>query len=318
MAKAAQELHPDLYQGGALHDPTSITDYRLYCFVVQVRQGRTTAQPSTWRHQTRWSYLVKVDAAGTRLVPWETLANLEAADSAVARVPHPADLTNAEAQARHAASKDETARRSELDGWLNHARVQLQKLPNDLTDDIEDLDDRTASRQRVTAAVGDRIKTLEAAVDFELGEMEPSGWAHVTATATPDAADEDADSEIVAMRHVTSLLNAEGWAVADVHTEKLGYDLKATKGSKFRAVEVKGIKASAASSGIKLEGAELATAGMHGPNYWLYVVDHCADGTGDLFAAWPDPATVFAGATKDIPALRINGSDLVAAKERSA
>ena len=318
VAKAAQQLHPDLYQGGALHDPTSITDYRLYCFVVSVRQGRTTAQPSTWRHQTHWSYLVKVDAAGTRVVPWETLANLEAADSPVARVPHPADLTNAEAQARHAASKDETARRSELDGWLNHARIQLQKLPNDLTDDIEDPDDSTAARQRVTAAVSERIETLEAAVDFELGDMEPSGWAHVTATATPDATDEDADSEIVAMRHVTSLLNAEGWAVADVHTEKLGYDLKATRGSKVRAVEVKGIKGSAASSGIKLEGAELATAGMHGPDYWLYVVDHCADGTGGLFAAWPDPATVFAGATKDIPALRIKGSDLVAAKERSA
>ena len=318
VAKAAQQLHPDLYQGGALHDPTSITDYRLYCFTVPVRQGRTTAQPSTWRHQTRWSYLIKADAAGTRVAPWETLANLAAANSSVSRVPHPADLTNAEAQAQHAAAKDETARRSELDDWLNHARVQLQKLPNDLTDDIDDPDDRTAARQRVTAAIDERIQALEAAVQFELGDLEPIGWAHVTATATPDAADEDADSEIVAMRHVTKLLNAEGWAVADVHTEKLGYDLKATRGSKFRAVEVKGIKGSAASSGIKLEGAELATAAMLGSDYWLYVVDHCADGVGELFAAWPDPATVFAGATKDIPALRINGSDLVAAKERSA
>ena len=140
----------------------------------------------------------------------------------------------------------------------------------------------------------------------------------MTATATPDAADEDADSEIVAMRRVTSALNDDGWAVADVHTEKLGYDLKATKGSKFRAVEVKGIRGSAASSGIKVTGAELATAGMLGPDYWLYVVDRCADGTGELFARWCDPATVFAGATQDISALRINGSDLAAAKERSA
>ena len=100
-----------------------------------------------------------------------------------------------------------------------------------------------------------------------MGAVDLIGWAHVTATAAADPEDEDANSEIVAMQHVTSLLNTEGWAVADVHTEKLGYDLKATKGSKFRAVEVKGIKGSAASTGIKVTGAELATAGMHGTDY---------------------------------------------------
>ena len=318
VAEAAQQLHPDLYQGGALHDPTSITDYRLYCFTVPVRQGRTVTQPLRWRHHTRWSYLIKVDAAGSRVVPWETLANLQAADSRASRVPHPADLTNAEAQAQHTAANDETARRAELGGWLDHARVQLQKLPNDLTDDIDNAEGRTATRKSVTEAVSERIRALESSVDFEVGAIEPIGWAHVAATATRDPEDEDANSEIVAMRHVTSLLNTESWGVADVHTEKLGYDLKATKGSKFRAVEVKGIKGSAASSGITVTGAELATAGIHGPDYWLYVVDHCADDVGELFAAWPNPAAVFAGATKDIPALRIKGSDLSAAKERSA
>ena len=97
VAEAAQHLHPVMYQGGALHDPTSVTDYRLYCFAVTVRQGRTTAQPSKWHHRSHWSYLVKVDAAGARVVPWETLANLEPSNSSAARVPHPADLTNAEA-----------------------------------------------------------------------------------------------------------------------------------------------------------------------------------------------------------------------------
>ena len=318
VTEAARQLHPDLYQGGALHDPTSVTDYRLYCFTVSVRQGRTVTQPPKWRHQTRWSYLVKVDDAGHRIVPWETLANLEPAASPFPRTQHPADLTNAEAQARHRASNDAAEQRTELGMWLDHARVQLQKLPNDLTDDIEDVQDRTAARKRVGAAVSERITALEASVDFDVGAVEPIGWAHVTATANPDGDDEDANSEIVAMHHVTSLLNGEGWAVADVHTEKLGYDLKATKGSKFRAVEVKGIKGSAASSGIKLYNTELATAGMLGSDYWLYVVDHCAEGVGELFDAWPDPATVFAGATQDIPVLRIKGSDLTAAKERSA
>ena len=148
--------------------------------------------------------------------------------------------------------------------------------------------------------------------------MEAVGWVHVTATAIPDSVDEDANSEIVAMRHVTSLLNAEKWAVSDVHNEKLGYDLKATKDSNIRAVEVKGIKGSAASSGIELTGAELATAGMYGRDYWLYVVDNCADGVGQLFYAWPDPASVFLGATGDITVFRIKGSVLSAARERSA
>ena len=319
VAKAAEKLRPDAYQGGSLHDPTAITDYRLFCFTVSVRQGQTVTQPPRWRHQTSWSYLAKADATGTRIVPWETLANLEAATSPVPRAPHPAELTNAEAQAQHAADKDVATRRSELGAWLNHARVQLQKLPNDLTDHIVDNDeDRIAARNRVTKAVNRRIEELEASVQFEVAAIGLVGWAHVTATATPDSTDEDANSEIIAMQHVTSLLNRENWAVADVHNERLGYDLKATKASKFRAVEVKGIKGSAASSGITLTGAELATAGMHGRDYWLYVVDDCAAGAGQLFAAWPDPASVFAGATRDIPVFRIKGSALSAAKERSA
>ena len=313
-----RHLQGDLYQGGALRDPTAITDYRLYCFTVSVHQGRTVTHPEGWRHQTRWSYLVKADAVGYRVVPWELLANLEAAESQNPQVPHPAELTNAEAQARHAADKDTTARRDELGAWLDQARIQLQKLPNDLTDDIASTADRMTARMPVTKAVNQRISTLEASVEFEVGDVELTGWGHVTATATPDSVDEDADSEIVSMRHVISLLNSENWAVADVHTEKLGYDLKATRGSKVRAVEVKGVKGSVASSGIRMTGAELATAATQQRDYWLYVVDNCANGTGELFAKWRDPVTVFAGAAKDIPVFHINGSDLSAAKERSA
>ena len=319
VAEAAEQLRPDLYQGGALCDPTAVTDYRLFCFTVSVRQGRTVTQPPRWSHQTRWSYLLKADNTGTRLVPWETLANLDPATSPVPRVPHPAELTNAEAEARHAADKYATARRSELGAWLNHARVQLQKLPTDITHHIVGNDEeRIAARKRVTEAVNQRIEALQASAKIKVGAVEAVGWVHVTATAIPDAVDEDANSEIVAMRHVTSLLNAEKWAVADVHNEKLGYDLKATKGSSIRAVEVKGVKGSAASSGIELTGAELATAGMYGRAYWLYVVDNCADGVGQLFEAWPDPASVFLGATRDITVFRIKGSVLSAARGRSA
>lgn len=314
VAQASERLQSALYQGGSLNDPNAITDYRLFCFALTVNQGRTSAQPPNWRRQNTWSYLVKIDATGSRTVPWETLANLEASETAAKENQHPGDLANAEAQAFHEADKDEKARRAELEAWLTHASIQLQKLPNDITDGIVDPEESTAARRSVDRAVKERIEALKESTDFEVGKIELIGWAHVTATATPDTAGEDPDSEIVAMRHVTSLLNDDGWRVADVHNERLGYDLKATRGSKFRAVEVKGIKGSAATTGIKVTGAELATAGILGSDYWLYVVDNCADGKGQLFHAWPDPAAKFADATRDIAELRINGSDLRKAK----
>ena len=313
VAAADRKLTPDLHRGGALVDPTSITDYRLCCFEVPVSEGRLDGG-RRWRRTTTWEYLVKVDDAGARTVPWETLANLEPSPEATPRSRHPAEETNAYAQVEHQLTKDSGARRVALDGWLADARVQLQKLPNDLTDDIVEPSQRTAARSRVEAAVAERIEELEAAVDLQVGEMELVGWAHVVGAAA-DEAGEDTDSEIVAMRYVTQLLNDDGWRVADVHTERLGYDLKATKGSKVRMVEVKGVRGSAASQGIAMTGAELATAGINGGDYWLYVVDHCGDGNGTLFAAWPNPAAVFADATRDVTLLRIPGSELRAAKE---
>lgn len=310
---AQRKLAPDLHRGGALLDMSSITDYRLYCFEVPVSEGRLDGG-RRWRRTTMWAYLIKVDDAGARVVPWETLANLEPAAAATPRSRHPAEETNACAQVEHQLAKDTEARRDALEEWLADARVQLQKLPNDLTDDIVESSERRAARRRVEAAVAERIGELEAAVDLNVGEVELVGWAHVVGTAA-DETGEDPDSEIVAMRHVTQILNNDGWRVADVHTERLGYDLKATKGSKVRMVEVKGVRGSAASKGIAMTGAELATAGINGDDYWLYIVDHCADGNGTLFAAWPNPAAVFADATRDVTLLRIPGSELKAAKE---
>lgn len=315
-AGSARQLAPHLYRGGALTDPTAITDYRLHSFSMTVRQGRSAASPSTWRCGSRWSYLVKTDSAGARIVPWDSLANLQTRPPPPSTALHPADSANAYEQAHKAARRDAEEGRAALERWLAQARLQLQKLPNDLTDEIGDSEKRRAERQRVAQTVQDRVAALKAAVDIEVGDVESVGWAHVLATAEPS--DDDVDSEIVAMRHVSSLLSDEGWMVADVHTEKRGYDLRALRGSEVRAIEVKGIKDSAASSGITVTGAELATAAMHGSDYWLYVVDHCADGSGQLYCAWSDPSAVFAGATQDIPALRIKGSALSAAKERSA
>lgn len=301
----SDRLRPALYQGATLNDPTTVTNYELHAFEVDTNEG-------DGRARNTWSYLVRVDATGAHPVAWELLANLEPCDEAAGN-PHPASITNAEHAASLRLDSDRTARRLAMDEWLQGARSQLRRLPNDLTDDIDDGDARRSTRLQLEAAVEERIAELEAAVSVTTGELRRLGWAKVRGTGVPPEPTEK-DSEKIAQAHVVELLNAQGWKVADVHTEGRGYDVHARKGREQRCVEVKGVWKSAASRGVTLTGNELAKAGLLGEEYWLYVVDDCSEG-GALFAAYQDPASVFADATQDVPVLKIPGSALKAAKE---
>ena len=118
------------------------------------------------------------------------------------------------------------------------------------------------------------------------------------------------------MAHVRDLLNTDGWGVTDVHTAGEGFDLLARRGHEQRCVEVKGVWDSASSQGVSLTGNEIVKAGLLGNEYWLYVVDHCRDG-GKLYAAYQNPAAVFADVTRDVTVVRINGSDLETARQES-
>ncbi|MEX2375981.1 MAG: DUF3883 domain-containing protein, partial [Dehalococcoidia bacterium] len=102
-----------------------------------------------------------------------------------------------------------------------------------------------------------------------------------------------------------------GWHVSDVSTENVGYDLLARRGYVQRCVEVKGVWDSAASTGIRLTGGEFTRAGILGDDYWLYVVDQCHDGLGQLATVVRNPAEAFAGLTRDIPIMSITGTDLM-------
>ena len=197
--------------------------------------------------------------------------------------------------------------------WLQSARAQLRRLPNDLTDDIADGDDRRFARAALEAAVEERIGELEAAVAITTGDLRRLGWAAVAGTGAPVEPVEK-DSEKLAQALVVELLTSQGWNVADVHTEGRGYDVHARRGREQRCVEVKGIWDSATSRGITLTGNELAKAGLLGDDYWLYVVDRCAEG-GVLFAAYQNPAAVFAEAARDVAILKIPGSALKTAKD---
>ncbi len=131
----------------------------------------------------------------------------------------------------------------------------------------------------------------------------------VLQTAVPRT-DAQTDSEWVAMRHVQKHLAEDGWTVEDVHTEGRGYDLHARRYSQIRCVEVKGVAGSAASDGVRMTGNEVLIATQHRKDYWLYVVDRCADGAGRFFGAYEDPATLFSDDMKGDTIFRVPGSSL--------
>ena len=112
------------------------------------------------------------------------------------------------------------------------------------------------------------------------------------------------------MKYVQQFLEADGWRVEDVHTEGRGYDLEARRQSQVRQVEVKGVADDASSAGIRMTGNEVLIATQYRTSYWLYVVDQCADGTGRLFGAYEDPATLFSGDMVGDAIFRVPGSTL--------
>lgn len=303
----SDRLRPALFQGANLEDPTTVTDYELHAYEVDTNEG-------DGQRVNTWSYLVRVDATGAHTVAWEILANLEPG-SGEAGAPHPASVTNAEHAAELRLLDDRAARTTAMNEWIVGARSQLRRLPNDLTDDIPDEAERRDARSRLDRAVDERIAELEAAVTVKTGQLRRVGWAKVEGTGVPPEPTTK-DSEKIAQKHVVDLLTAQGWRVADVHTEGRGYDVHARRGREQRCVEVKGVWESASSRGITLTGNELAKAGLLGGEYWLYVVDQCGEG-GALYASYQDPASVFADATKDVAVLKISGSDLKAARERA-
>ena len=59
-----------------------------------------------------------------------------------------------------------------------------------------------------------------------------------------------------------------------------------------------------------MTGNEVLIATQHRRNYWLYVVDQCADGVGRFFGAYEDPATLFSTDMTGDAIFRVPGSSL--------
>ena len=299
---ADHELAEDVFQSGAVEDPTSLTAYDLYAFQAKMTE-------SDGKRSSVWATLVKVDDGGNaRPVRWETLANLLPGQVS-GTLPHPARLQAAEGAADEVAQATLVEHRKVRGEWFAQARKDLTNLPLALTDAIDDRDERIALRKTLQQQTARRLEQLQQLAQVELTAPKLIGRLRVLPAATPELA-EDAQSEWVAMTHIQKLLEGDGWHVDDVHTEGRGYDLEARRNSQIRQVEVKGVAGDASSAGIRMTGNEVLIATQHRTSYWLYVVDQCSDGTGRLFGAYEDPATLFSTDMVGDAIFRVPGSTL--------
>ena len=284
-----QRVSADMWQGALLMDPSANEDYTLFVYECDITEGENIPESRHRPHTTTVSWLIAVDGNGRAWCEsWDALPNLVAGGDIE---PTPLDSTieeTAETRAREAADTDMQQRSEKLDGWFKDVDSQLRDLPKILTKHIEDSAQRHQQTAALRANLATRREAARSAAKVSRGNPRRIGWAQVV--ASQDAQDADAsDSETVSMKVVTDLLTAQGWTVHDVHTELCGYDLHAVRGAEQRFVEVKGRRGQASSVGIVLTMGEIVQAAQLQDDYWLYVVDNCADGIGRLFGACANP-----------------------------
>jgi hypothetical protein len=306
---ARNALGPDLYRGGTVIDPTAITDYSLFAF-----EGKLVEADG--KHTSPWATLVKVDAAGARGASWESLANLIPSDDTSGPV-HPGQQADAEARAEQLAAAEQRKRQETMRAWLVNAGRELRDLPNKISNDITEREERVRVRGELNKMVAQRIEDLDHMANVTITDVRLATAVSVKATGTPLNPTEK-DSEAISMKRVHDLLSEEGFRVSDVHTEELGYDLYATRGQEQRCVEVKGVWESAGSQGVRMTGNEILIAAQQRTDYWLYVIDHCFNGSGTVYGAYRDPVSLFDGLLKQDAVFTVPGSVLRAARDPEA
>jgi hypothetical protein len=304
VAFAQETLGPDLYRGGGVTDPTAFTDYSLFAF-----EGKLVEADG--KHSSPWAALVRVDPAGARRASWESLANLEPGDVTPGAA-HPAQRFDAEACVEQIAAAEQKSRQDTMKAWLVNAGKELRDLPNRISGDITEREERVRVRAELTNMVSQRIEELGRMANVTITDVHLASAVIVKATGLPPDPTEK-DSEVISMKLVHDALAVEGFRVTDIHTDDLGYDLYAVRGSEQRCVEVKGVWGSASSQGVKLTGGEILIAAQQKDDYWLYVVDQCSEG-GTLFGVYRNPVLTFEGLLKEDAIYTVPGSVLKAAK----
>jgi superfamily II DNA or RNA helicase len=305
---ALDNLAADIYRGGLVTDPTTIDDYDLFAFEGRLAEG-------DGQRSTPWPVLVRVEETGARRVAWEMLANLVASPGSAGPI-HPGRLMDAETCTIELAAKEQANRREALETWLAQAEREIRDLPSKISRDISDRDERLAVRAQLDKMVNQRLDALRRMSEVTITDVRLVAHIAVKAAGVPPEPTEK-DSEIISMRRVRDELVAQGFAVADVHLEGRGYDLYATRGQAQRCVEVKGVWTSASSQGIRMTGNEVLIATQQRNDYWLYVVDDCQNGEGNVFGTYRDPIATFEGLIKQDAIFTLPGSALKAAREQT-
>ncbi|WP_270886256.1 helicase-related protein [Pedococcus sp. 5OH_020] len=304
---ARSDLEADIYRGGLVTDPTTIADYELFAF-------HGTMADADQRRSTPWAALIRVDDIGARRVAWEALANL-VPGTGPAGPPHPGRVYDADARAHQIAETEQDAHRDTLRAWLHQAERELRDLPSKISRDITDRAERLSVRAQMEGMVNTRLDGLRRMTEVTITDVRLAAHIKVKAAGIPPEPTEK-NSENIAMRKVHDELVRDGFAVADVSREGRGYDLYATRAQLQRCVEVKGVWDSASSQGIRLTGNEILTATQQRNDYWLYVIDECSKGGGNVYGVFRDPITTFDGLIKQEALFTVPGSALKAARDQ--
>ncbi|GAA2406036.1 hypothetical protein GCM10010191_12530 [Actinomadura vinacea] len=306
---ASEDLAADVHRGATVEDPTAAIPYELLAFSTSLRSPGS-------RTPTSWSVLIRVDGAGrTRRVRWESLANLRPCD----HDPLPPDAVAArvaESEARRLLNAEVRQQTEARRHWYAAAKRELSNLPVDLTLDIADRAERIALRDRLTTSAERRLRQLEELCQLEAAPLRMVARLRVVPPVVDDITPERRQADTIAVDHVNSLLERDGWQVEDVRDEERGFDLRIVRDERQHLVTALGTWHSADAEGLVMSGDEMLLAAQHRDDYLLYVVESCHDGRGSLYGLFSDPVAVFADVIRGEAMTRIPGRTLRSAREK--
>lgn len=303
---AVERGRPELLRGAKFVDTGSISEYTLLVYEAEVRMHddvRQVSRPSP--------VLIRWSGAGAFEVSWESVMSLKPGVGRAGAKPSPAQLVEGEVEAKAALAAEVRRQREERLGWVNKAREQLNELEDRFLEEIAELP-KTArqGRQTVFAKLkADRLAQLSELEDVQPTAVRLVGWTQVGAGVTLDELGYEPNAERVAIAKVLTELEALGYAVDDRQTAGVGYDLLARHkhSGEQRCVEVKGFTSHMGP--VWLEQNEWAQALQRRDDYWLYVVDDCAQ-QPTVRVRVKDPVSVFADGAGRIQRYQIRLSQL--------
>lgn len=296
----------DLLRGCQLIDTGSITDYSLLIYEAEVRMHDGIRQtPRATPILIRWS------GAGAFEASWESLMSLKPSREHGAGRPSPAQLADAEAEAKAALEREVRRQRLERLSWVAKARQQLNDYEDRFLEEIDDLS-KAERQQRIASFTSRKLNRLAQLAEIEQIQataVRLVGWANVKAGVSLSQLGYDPNAEKVAVGRVIGELQSLGYVVDDRQTARVGYDLLARhkNNGDQRCVEVKGFTDSMGP--VWLEQNEWAQARQRRDDYWLYVVDDCAT-KPTVRVRIQNPADVFGGGVSNIQRFQIRLSQL--------